>query len=106
MMLTPRRIQQLLRDVSRRKLSVAEAYEQLRSLPYDELGFATLDTHRAIRRGLPEVVFCDGKTVEQVRRIVERLAPVTDPLICGDCMAVICRRCGAPLEDSDELGMG
>jgi hypothetical protein len=31
---------------------------------------------------------------------------VSDPLICGDCSAVICRRCGTPLESSDELGMG
>jgi hypothetical protein len=31
---------------------------------------------------------------------------VSDPLTCGDCSAVICRRCGTPLESSDELGMG
>jgi hypothetical protein len=31
---------------------------------------------------------------------------VSDPLTCGDCLAVICRRCGTPLESSDELGMG
>jgi hypothetical protein len=31
---------------------------------------------------------------------------VTDPLICGDCSAVICRRCGTPLESPDELGIG
>jgi uncharacterized paraquat-inducible protein A len=31
---------------------------------------------------------------------------VDDPLVCGDCLAVICRRCGTPLEDSDELGYG
>jgi hypothetical protein len=33
-------------------------------------------------------------------------AEVSDPLTCGDCSAVICRRCGTPLESSDELGMG
>jgi len=33
-------------------------------------------------------------------------AAVSDPLTCGDCSAVICRRCGTPLESSDELGMG
>lgn len=32
--------------------------------------------------------------------------PVPDPLICGDCTAVICRRCGSPLERIDELGIG
>ena len=33
-------------------------------------------------------------------------APVSDPLVCGDCRSVICRRCGTPLESADELGMG
>jgi hypothetical protein len=32
--------------------------------------------------------------------------PVADPLVCGDCAAVICRRCGTPLEKADELGIG
>jgi hypothetical protein len=32
--------------------------------------------------------------------------PVDDPLVCGDCLSVICRDCGTPLEDSDELGIG
>jgi hypothetical protein len=31
---------------------------------------------------------------------------VPDPLVCGDCMSIICRRCGTPLERTDELGMG
>ncbi|MFZ0804168.1 MAG: hypothetical protein WAN70_18525 [Terriglobales bacterium] len=43
----------------------------------------------------PEPLYCPRCAVE-----------VTDPLICGDCSAVICRRCGAPLESPDELGMG
>jgi hypothetical protein len=33
-------------------------------------------------------------------------APVSDPLVCGDCTALICRRCGTPLEKADELGIG
>jgi hypothetical protein len=33
-------------------------------------------------------------------------APVHDPLVCGDCGAVICRRCGSPLERIDDLGLG
>jgi len=43
----------------------------------------------------PEVLYCPVCGVE-----------VGDPLTCGDCSAVICRRCGTPLESSDELGMG
>jgi hypothetical protein len=46
----------------------------LRTLPFEDLGFARLDHHRALRWGFPEVVFCPGKTPAQVAEIVERLA--------------------------------
>ena len=45
----------------------------MRRLPYDDLDYARLDTHRALRQGLPEVVFCQNKTVEQVVGILSRL---------------------------------
>ncbi len=50
------------------------ALEKLRVLPYENLGFARIDHHRHLRRGFPEVVYCPGKTVEQIAVIVERLA--------------------------------
>lgn len=43
---------------------------QLRALPYEELGFAKIDHHRLLRRGFPEVILCEGKTIEQIERIV------------------------------------
>jgi NCAIR mutase (PurE)-related protein len=46
---------------------------RLRHLPLDDLGFAKLDIHRAIRRGFPEVVFGQGKSIEQISAIVDRL---------------------------------
>jgi NCAIR mutase (PurE)-related protein len=48
--------------------------ERLRALPFENLGFATVDHHRQLRCGHPEVIFCQGKTVEQVVGIAERLA--------------------------------
>ena len=45
----------------------------LRHLPYEDLGFAQIDHHRGLRQGFPEVVFCQGKTVEQVCQIVQRI---------------------------------
>ena len=48
--------------------------ESLRSLPFEDLGFAKLDSHRAIRRGFPEAVYCPGKTDAQVGTILERLS--------------------------------
>ena len=49
------------------------AVEQLRHLPYEDLGFARMDSHRALRQGFPEVIFCQGKTVPQVEAIARRI---------------------------------
>lgn len=54
-------------------LSAEEALDKLKMLPYEDLGFAKLDHHRQLRQGYPEVVFCQGKTVDQVVAIVKRL---------------------------------
>jgi pyridinium-3,5-biscarboxylic acid mononucleotide synthase len=48
--------------------------EKLRHLPYEDLGFARVDHHRQLRKGFPEVIFCPGKTNEQIVRIFESLA--------------------------------
>ncbi|MHB8771172.1 MAG: nickel pincer cofactor biosynthesis protein LarB [Syntrophales bacterium] len=69
-----RGIQKLLARVKAGDMSVDEALRALRSLPYDDCGFAKLDLHRGIRTGFPEVVFCQGKTCEQSVEIVKRLA--------------------------------
>lgn len=67
------KIRQLLKTVQDGRTSVEDAMERLRQLPFDDLGFAQLDLHRALRSGLPEVVFCQGKTVEQAVAILKRL---------------------------------
>lgn len=54
---------------------------QLRNLPYEDLGFAKLDHHRALRRDFPEVVLGQGKTAEQIAAITERLAAVADRVL-------------------------
>jgi NCAIR mutase (PurE)-related protein len=63
----------LLEEVSSGRLSPASAIERLRHFPSEQLSFAQVDHHRALRQGHPEVVFCAGKTVEQVLGICERL---------------------------------
>ncbi|EGO61912.1 nickel pincer cofactor biosynthesis protein LarB [Acetonema longum] len=67
-------ISDVLQAFRQEEISLDEALEKLKFLPYEDLSFAKLDHHRAIRQGFPEVVFCQGKTVEQVATIVERLA--------------------------------
>ena len=59
------RLRQLLTDVQGGKLDVDQATQRLRALPFEELGFATLDHHRAVRQGFPEVIYCEGKTPSQ-----------------------------------------
>lgn len=67
------RIEQLLLEVQAGQITVAQALEQLRGLPYEDIGHTRLDMHRALRQGLPEVVFCENKTVEQIVAILQRL---------------------------------
>jgi len=63
-------IRKLLEGVKRGQLTIERAIERLRQLPYEDLGFAKIDHHRALRQGYPEVVFARGKTREQVAGIV------------------------------------
>ena len=65
-------IRKLLETVASGHTPVDQALQALRALPYEELGFAMLDNHRALRWGFPEVVYCPGKTSEQVAQIMAR----------------------------------
>src|SRR3990172_6011410 len=69
----PRRLQELVEKVRDGAVSPEEAATRLATLPYEDLGFAKVDHHRALRRGFPETVFGQGKTAEQVVAIVERI---------------------------------
>ncbi len=68
------KIRELLEKVRGGKIAVDEAMLALRALPYEDMGFAMTDSHRALRTGYPEVVYCKGKTIEQITAIVDRLA--------------------------------
>ncbi|MCX7710104.1 MAG: nickel pincer cofactor biosynthesis protein LarB [Clostridia bacterium] len=66
-------IRQLLENVKNGQVDVDEAMGKLRTLPFEDLGFAKVDHHRHLRNGYPEVIYCQGKTVEQTKGIVEKL---------------------------------
>ena len=68
------KLKSLLESVAEGGTSPEEALRRLRVLPYEDLGFARVDHHRMIRSGAPEVIFCPGKTPEQVVAIAERIA--------------------------------
>jgi len=66
-------LQQLLEEVRDGAVSPEHALEQLKDLPYEDLGCATIDHHRTLRQGVAEVIFGQGKTVEQISRIMTAL---------------------------------
>jgi len=66
-------LRNLLEEVRSGKINIQEAMAQLRGFPYEDLGFARVDTHRAVRKGFPEVIFCPGKTTQQIVGIIERI---------------------------------
>ena len=90
------RLIKLLSDVRAGTASVEEALASLRTLPYEDLGFAKVDHHRALRQGFPEVIFGQGKTPEQVTAIAERLAARADRLLVtrvdADCFEAVRER--------------
>ena len=66
-------LESLLAEVAAGRLTPKGALERLRHLPFEDLPFARVDHHRALLQGQPEVVFCEGKTADQVVAICERL---------------------------------
>jgi NCAIR mutase (PurE)-related protein len=66
-------LRELLENVQEGEMDIEDALARLRGFPYEDLGFARLDSHRSLRKGFPEVIFCPGKTPEQVVQIVERI---------------------------------
>jgi len=66
-------LEKLLQDVKNDNLSVNEALKNLENLPFSDLGFAKIDNHRELRVGYPEVIYGEGKTVEQVQTIVSHM---------------------------------
>jgi pyridinium-3,5-biscarboxylic acid mononucleotide synthase len=77
----PDQLRQLLEDVSAGKVQPGDALGRLRHFPSESIGFAQLDHHRELRQGHPEVVFCEGKTVEQVVAICERFVATADTFL-------------------------
>ena len=67
-------LRKLLRDVSEGSMTPEEAEKILQTLPFEDLDFVNIDNHRSLRTGYPEVVFCQGKTAEQVGIIMARLS--------------------------------
>jgi len=76
-----KQIEQILTNVKDGSLDVEGAVQRLRHLPFEDIGFAKIDHHRTLRCGFPEVIYCPGKTAEQVAAIFEKLAQTGQNII-------------------------
>ena len=92
------RVESLLRDLKAGKVTVGQAMEALHDLPYEDLGFATLDSHRELRRGYPEAILCLGKTPTRIVEIARRMSDAHDLVLATRATPSIYRRLRSALE--------
>lgn len=71
----------LLEEVRKGSITVESALEELKTLPYTDLGYAKIDHHRELRTGYPEIVYCEGKSVEQLTGIFGHIASKSGRII-------------------------
>lgn len=74
-------LKKILNDVSKGSMSDTQALEALKTLPFEDLGFANIDHHRSIRRGFPEVIYGKGKTSEQIIKIMQNMSLKKCPVL-------------------------
>ncbi len=79
-------IKQMLERVREGTLGVDDAVLALKHLPFEDLGFATLDHHRTLRQGVPEVIFCQNKTIDEIIEIIKRLRLYQHPVLATRVM--------------------
>ena len=71
--MNPRDLKKILDDLHHQKLTPQQAIKKLETLPYENLEFARADHHRDLRIGMPEVIYCQGKTVVQIKKIIQSM---------------------------------
>jgi pyridinium-3,5-biscarboxylic acid mononucleotide synthase len=89
--MNPAELERLLYQVSEGHTSVDKALDRLRTMPFEDLGFASLDHHRSLRQGFPEVVLCEGKTAAQVVSIARALLKKAGPFLATRAEPAIAR---------------
>ena len=79
------RLRDLLDRLKKGTISVDEAIEALRLLPFEDMGFAKVDHHRSLRRGFPEVIFCEGKKPDEIVEISKGILEQGVDLLATRC---------------------
>ncbi len=94
-------IKDILEKISTGKLSVKEALEKLGDFPSALMDFAHIDTHRLLRRGIPETIFGEGKTPEQIEQIVERMLSAESPVLITRISPAVAESLAGRIPDVD-----
>src|SRR5215470_12161870 len=95
------RLKELLLEFREGRVDLDQALERMRHLPFEDLGYAQVDHHRAIRLGFPEVIFGPGKTPEQIIGIESSLLERSSNLLITRANRVIFERVKAVAEDAE-----
>jgi NCAIR mutase (PurE)-related protein len=95
----PKTVMEILEGYKTGTVSQAEAIEKLTFLPFEDMEDIKIDHHRALRQGFPEVVFCPGKTVEQIARAMTELARVSSNILASRATPEIYEAVKAVLPD-------
>lgn len=74
-------LKKILQSIKKGTLSIDEALETLKTLPFEDIGFATVDHHRSIRKGFPEVIWGEGKSAVQMIGIIQNMIPKKYPIL-------------------------
>ena len=67
-------MKKVLEDYKKEKINLNDVLEKIKNLPYEDLEFAKIDSHRVLRKGYPETIFCQGKTIEQILKIIKTMS--------------------------------
>ena len=85
-------IQRLLQEVASGEINPNDAYKKIEDLPYKDLGYAKVDLHRGLRNGNAEVIYCPGKTIDQIQSIFSVLASNCQNIIATRAKPNVYRR--------------
>jgi hypothetical protein len=82
-------ISKLLESVRSGKTGVKTALDRLKHLPFEDVAYAHIDHHRSLRHGMPEVIYCEGKTVEQITGITKRMLKAGSDMLATRASAAV-----------------
>lgn len=85
-------IKKLLKQVKNGEINIDEAASNLKNLPFKDLGFAKVDNHRSLRNGFPEVIYCEGKSIDEIEGIIKEMLKYNNNILASRANKEIYKR--------------